>query len=150
MLLATSLLQFHPQLQRLYCPNTDSPDPPLQSPPSAARYTSSLRWWEGCCRRRHCCHRRPCPSSLRSPQVSLQAEHISISEHTSNSTPVASTIICCCCWPRRAECCIVRFDVPELVEDTDLLRGRFAAGYCAPGAWRSWHISIRGGKSGHL
>jgi hypothetical protein len=81
----------------------------------------------------------------------LQAKHLSISEHTSNSRPDASIIIsCCCCWSRRAECCIVRFDMLELVEDADLLRGRFAAGYYALEARRSWHISIRGGKSGYL
>ena len=40
----------------------------------------------------------------------------------------------------------------ELIEDADLLRGRFAAGYCALGARRSWNISILWfeGKSGHL
>ena len=38
----------------------------------------------------------------------------------------------------------------ELIEDADLLRGRFAAGYCALGARRSWHVSVRFGKSGHL
>jgi hypothetical protein len=84
----------------------------------------------------------------------LEDKHISISEHTSNSRPVASIIISCYCCrrcrSRRAECCVVRFDLLELVEDTDLLRGRFAAGYCALGARWNWHVSVRFGKSGHL
>jgi hypothetical protein len=64
-----SPLQLHHQLRRLCCPDAG---PPLQSPPSVARYTRSLRRWEGrCrCRRRHRCRRRPCQSLLRFPQVS--------------------------------------------------------------------------------
>ena len=61
-----SPLQLRPQLRRLCCPDADSP---LQSPPSVARYTRSLRRWEGR-HRRHRCRRRPCPSLLRFPQVS--------------------------------------------------------------------------------
>jgi hypothetical protein len=64
-----SPLQLHHQLRRLCCPDADSP---LQSPPSVARYTRSLRRWEGRCRCRHRCCRRPCPSLLRFPQVSLR------------------------------------------------------------------------------
>ena len=83
----------------------------------------------------------------------LQAKHISISEHTSNSRPIAFIIFSCCrccCRLRRAECCIVWFNVLELVEDADLLRGRFTASCYALRARRSWHVGIRFSKSGHL
>jgi hypothetical protein len=141
----------HRQLRRLCCPDADSP---LQSPPSIARYIRSLRRWEGRCRRRHRCRRRPCPSLLRFPQVSHRCYKLNTSR--SQSIPrilgLPSIIISCCCHcrSRRAECCIVRFNVLELIEDADLLRGRFAAGYCALGARRSWHVSVRFSKSGHL
>lgn len=46
---------------------------------------------------------------------------------------------------------MAQFVALELVEDIELLRGRFAAGCCALGARSSWHIIVRNrDKSSHL
>jgi hypothetical protein len=54
---------------------------------------------------------------------------ISISEHTSNSRPVASPTISCHCywWSGAVLCCIARLDTLDPVEDAYLLRSRFVA-----------------------
>jgi hypothetical protein len=99
----------------------------------------------------------PIPDQIPTSQsMLLQVKYISILDHTSNSGPVAPIAIsychCWCYWPRCAKWRTARPNLLELVEDTDLLRGRSVAGCCALGAQRSWLVGILWceGKSGHL
>ena len=131
-----SPLKLPPQLRPSYL----GLDPPLWSPALIAWWVVILRLWGGRSRRRfrhhllcRCVHKQ-CRSLVRFPQVSHYRYKPNTSlSHTSNSGPVAPIIIGCCrSW--RAKWCTARLNMLELIEDTDLFRGRFAAGYCALGA----------------
>ena len=79
--------------------------------------------------------------------VTIRQLNISISEHTLNSMVHTSIIINCyhCCgWSVRADC-TAQLDALDLVKDADSLRGRFATGCYALGAWSSQRISITDG-----
>jgi hypothetical protein len=140
-----SSLQLYPQLQRLGFLDAD---PLLHSPPSVAQCIAVARWRKGRSPRRCHCRHRLCRSLLSFPQVRYYRYQpnisTSISELTLDSKLVPSTIISCC-LSDYAECCLAQLAALELVEDTGLLLGRFAASFGALRARGGWQINIRDG-----